>query len=379
MEASRVSKFRIVVAGQLPPPVHGQAIYIEQTLKALSRYPDLQVEHLEFKFSRSMSEIRQPSARKILEAVRIAMKLLHMRFNGPIDLMLYPAGGPHTVPLLRDLLLLPLCLILSRRLVLNFHATGVAEALPKLPHYFAKTVVSIYRRARGALVLTEAGRSDAEATGIRHIEVVPNGLPDAYDSSLIEGRSDATTILYAGHLCPDKGTHHLLEAVGLLHKQCARKFRLVLLGEPSPPWTSATVHEEIVRRGITDIVSVEGVQTGTAKWKAFANADIFAFPSTAPYEGFPLVLLEAMMWKLPIVTTRWKGIPEVVGVDGGATLLDPATLPHGLAAALQSLLQAPQTLPERGEANRQRYLKLFAAEIVHSRLHEAILSFLIRE
>lgn len=66
-----------------------------------------------------------------------------------------------------------------------------------------------------------------------------------------------------------------------------------------------------------------------------AALDIFLMPSL--WEGFGLVLLEAMAQAVPVIASRVSAIPEVV-VDGETGLLVPARDVDALAAALENLL-----------------------------------------
>ena len=62
---------------------------------------------------------------------------------------------------------------------------------------------------------------------------------------------------------------------------------------------------------------------------------MFVLPSL--WEGFGLVLLEAMSRRLPIIASRVSAIPEVVA-DGETGLLVPARDVDGLANAMRTLL-----------------------------------------
>ena len=61
--------------------------------------------------------------------MRVLWRLFRIRMTGGVDLMLYPVGGPHMVPIIRDILLLPFARLASRKLVLQFHAAGIAESM----------------------------------------------------------------------------------------------------------------------------------------------------------------------------------------------------------------------------------------------------------
>ena len=87
------------------------------------------------------------------------------------------------------------------------------------------------------------------------------------------------------------------------------------------------------------------------------RADVFVHSSR--WEGFGIVLLEAMLAGLPIVATRVSAVPEVV-VDGETGLLVDAGDHDGLAAHLEALLTDKARAATLGEAGRRRALTEFS-------------------
>ena len=74
-------------------------------------------------------------------------------------------------------------------------------------------------------------------------------------------------------------------------------------------------------------------------------------------EGLPVVLMEAMALRRPVLTTFVAGIPELVrpGEDGW---LFPAGDVDALAAAMRDCLEAtPEALARMGEHARERVLR----------------------
>jgi glycosyltransferase involved in cell wall biosynthesis len=87
----------------------------------------------------------------------------------------------------------------------------------------------------------------------------------------------------------------------------------------------------------------------------YQSADIFAFPSRA--DTLPLVVLEAMVSRLPVVSTKVGGIPyEVTGETG--ILVNPGDS-AALADALDILCENPARRAAMGAAGRARAIEIF--------------------
>jgi glycosyltransferase involved in cell wall biosynthesis len=115
-----------------------------------------------------------------------------------------------------------------------------------------------------------------------------------------------------------------------------------------------------------------GVQIGGGKWQYYRNADIFLFPSFFHSETFGIVLLEAMSFSLPIVTTRWRGIPDVVE-EGSCAILCETRDVAGCRDALAQLVNDPSLRDRMGRKSRERFLRYFTIE-AHRKAMEAALS-----
>ena len=77
------------------------------------------------------------------------------------------------------------------------------------------------------------------------------------------------------------------------------------------------------------------------------------FAHTSRWEGFGIVLLEAMLAGLPIVATRVSAVPEIVA-DGETGLLVDAGDAEAVAAALSELLDDPARRTALGKAGLAR-------------------------
>ena len=90
-----------------------------------------------------------------------------------------------------------------------------------------------------------------------------------------------------------------------------------------------------------------------------AAFDVFVHPSL--WEGFGIVLLEAMALGLPIVASDVCAIPEIVS-DGQTGLLVPPGDSHGLAAAIIRLYRDRKLAKGLGQAGRSRLAQHFSLD-----------------
>jgi len=144
-------------------------------------------------------------------------------------------------------------------------------------------------------------------------------------------------ILFVGHDFRRKGGALLLQAFRRVRERLPTT-RLQIVGTSDVPGEPGV---EVLGR-IDDRARIA---------QLYAEASIFCLPSR--FEPFGLVLIEAMAYGLPCVSTTVCGIPEIV-INGETGLLVPPDDSSSLAAALLRLLEHPAYAALLGAAGRRR-------------------------
>jgi glycosyltransferase involved in cell wall biosynthesis len=78
-----------------------------------------------------------------------------------------------------------------------------------------------------------------------------------------------------------------------------------------------------------------------------------------------------MSFGLPIVTTRWRGIPDVAGESGGAFIVEPKR-PDLVAERLEVLLRDSELRTVMGRKNREWFCSHYTLEIFRERMERAL-------
>jgi colanic acid/amylovoran biosynthesis glycosyltransferase len=153
-------------------------------------------------------------------------------------------------------------------------------------------------------------------------------------------------ILNVAQLERRKGQAVLIEAIAQL-ADAGVPLRATIVGEGPERSALERLCEQL---GVSDRVELVGA-VGQDEIRAFyAHADVFCLPSFA--EGVPVVLMEAMAMRMPVIATRIMGVPELVE-DGVSGLLVAPGRSDELAAALRELAGSPPLRRRLGERGRQ--------------------------
>ena len=339
---------KVLVLGQTPPPVHGQAMAIEALVRG--HLDGVEVTHLRMAYSQETGEIGRFGLRKVTHLASLVGRSW-LALARDRDLVLYYPPGSTLMPVLRDVIFLSLVRPMARATVLHFHAGGVSQ--------FVETrgwLRRLTRRALGgaeaAIHLMPSATPDGQYFGARAVFNVPNGadVPRVPRERADDG---ALRLLFVGLHTESKGVRLVIRAVDALRRRGV-PCEAHLVGE----WCDAA--EERACKGLvrklelSDHVTFRGRLDGQAKWQAYADADLFFFPTFYEAELMPLVIIEAMAQGLPVVASRWRCIPDVV--DDGVT--GHLFAPRDLAAAVDQLARLHKDQGHRqtlGQAARARY------------------------
>jgi glycosyltransferase involved in cell wall biosynthesis len=167
--------------------------------------------------------------------------------------------------------------------------------------------------------------------------------------------ADAKIVALVGRISEQKGQEELIRAAQSVRLTVPEALFLIV-GAPDQPERAAGLAALVGELGLRDAVRFCGFVTDMPL--LYAAIDVLAAPSR--WEGFGLMLVEAMAAGLPIVASRVGAIPDVVAEDETALLVPPAD-PPSLAAAIASLLGDPRRARRMGELGRKR-AQLFSWE-----------------
>lgn len=157
---------------------------------------------------------------------------------------------------------------------------------------------------------------------------IPNPLPFALPAQPAPRTSK--TVLAVGRLVHAKGFDVLLSAWALV-VQCMPDWKLMIVGEGQERSALEALRDQL---GLRTNVALPGAFSDITR--AYEQASIFCLSSR--YEGFGLVLIEAMAFGLPIVSTACETGPRELLEDKRDAILVAVDDHQALAGALLRLI-----------------------------------------
>jgi glycosyltransferase involved in cell wall biosynthesis len=353
--------------------------------------------HVNSRVSKELDDIGGFRLGKLFLLVLYCLQAIWCRFRYGVTTLYYVPAPGKSFALYRDWMVMMLCRPFYRKVILHWHAAGLAGWLETSVRMRTRSLT--YRFLKNvdlSIVLSDYNRADAEKLVPKRVAVVAVGIPDPcpkFDTEILPRREarlaararilagqdsaeeseehpEIVRVLYLAHCMREKGLFDTLEGVALANKQLSAaqsslRMHLTVVGAFVSPAEEQDFQKRVTELGAGKVVQSLGFVSTERKQQCLAEADMFCFPTYYSAENQPGNLLEAMAYGLPIVTTRWRSLPEML--PGGYPAIVSPKVPREVATALCKLVAENPC-----RALRAHFLEHFTLEQHLRKMAEAI-------
>ena len=310
-------KIRTLLVGPLPPPMGGSTRHFLTLVEDLRAHQAFDIRVIDT----SRGDEHALRSRTLAVGLKTLWSVL-MQLRSA-DIVSYHASNRGM--LVVGPFIVALCKLARKPVVLRIFGGGFGD------YYFAQGRLqrAVIRRLilSADVVLLQTRRSIAQlqehATGrlVWFSTYVRQQVPPPATSVAPAEDKRCARFVFLGHLWRAKGIETMLEAAAKLPSGCS-----IDIYGPTEEYTA----DEIDARG-GGRVRYRGFLTHDEVDARLWDYDCLVLPTFHPSEGYPGVIAEAYVHGLPVITTRWLAIPEIVDESCGL-LIEPRDTPAFIRA-----------------------------------------------
>ena len=355
-------KNKILFVLHLPPPIHGASMMGQYIKDSVVIKDTFNTKFINLSTSKTVDEIGKSP---LLKTSRY-LKILILFLKNIIDFKpatIYIAITARGLGFYKDLPIAILAKLFSKKLILHYHNKGVAlNQNKKVDNVLYKF---LFKNAK-VILLSKKLRDDVKKYVKKNdLFYCPNGIPIIEDKLPITLEHEVPQILFLSNLIESKGVFVLLDALKILKNKSVCFFCNLVGGEGDI--SNHILNDKINKLGLTDVVKYHGKKYNNDKSNLFNQADLFVFPTFYHNECFPLVILEAMMYGLPVISTNEGAIPDIVKHNETGFVVVKQN-PIKLAEKIEWLINNPELGKKMGEEGQNQFYKKYTINKFEHRL-----------
>ncbi|MFK5938709.1 MAG: glycosyltransferase [Sulfurimonas sp.] len=362
-----MKKVKLLCILHYSPPAHG-ASKVGDLIKSSEKLKDkFDCRFIKIKSSDTIGDIGKVNYKKIYFVMELFFKILFTILVFRPE-KIYFTASVNGVAFYRDVLLSNIwkfyTLFKPCEFFYHYHTKGVKEFVKnnkknRLTRYFLKDV--------NLVLLSPMLENDFESVKTyKKVLYLPNGVENNYDDKSFENyisKKDflKINILYLSNMIKSKG---YFEALKLATQYKDQDIHFHFAGG----WQNNDDKKEffsfIKENNLKDIVTFYGFVDGIQKQELFEKSHVFIFPTQYKKEAFPISILEAFSYGLPVLSTNEGSIPYIIDIKSGVVTNN---LKDGFENILKNYINI-----KTSRYCRKRYLKNFTLEKFEKNLLEIL-------
>lgn len=357
-------KKKILFILHLPPPLHGASVMGKYIQESHLINESFECDFINYSASKNVEDVGVFSLNKMYFLIKNIVIIIKLHFQKKFDLY-YITPTSQGLGFYRDFLLVQTLKLLGAKIILHFHNKSGKEWISK--GYNRWLLSKFYRNLDIILLGKELYSEKTPFIKENNVHYCPNGIVvndfDNIDS--IFKNETKYKFLFLSNYIKEKGIFTLIEACSIL-KRKGFLFQCDFIGA----WknvNSQDVNDNIGEHGLEEYVNFLGPKYNMDKIEFFRQSNCLIFPTYYEGETFGLVLLEAMSYGLPCISTFEGCIPSIID-DGETGFCVEAKNAEALAEKMAWMMNNPRSAETMGKRGYEKFLANYTLNHFEQRL-----------
>lgn len=311
------SKKKLLFIGRFPPPVYGTSLMNEKYANSKIINKEFDIKKIKINFSKDIYNKERFGIKKLFHGLmNIPVLIYHLIKKS--DLVYFDATVKG-MAFYRDSIYIFLVKLFRKNILIGFHSKGLKKETKKskIKEFYYKLV---FRNTK-AILLSELLFHDVDNLfQKKDVYFNPNGIEDVISDKefekIQEKREKRKTkkILYLSNMLESKGPLDALKVCNFLKKE-GLDFECFFAGD----WEDYNFKEKwlsyLKEKNLENNCKFLGPKYNQEKYDLMKEIDFVVFPTKYPLECYPLIILEAFMFGIPVYSYDNGAIKEIIDKD----------------------------------------------------------------
>lgn len=372
---SAAEKTKILFILHMPPPVHGAAMVGQYIHDSQLINAEFDCRYINFTTAQSLEDVGKGGVKKLKTFLNLIKSIKkEIRAFNPDWIYITPNSAGK--PFYKDFVIVQFCKYISKAgIILHFHNKGVKSKEKK---FFDNLLYKRFFKNTKVILIAKPLQEDIQKyVSPQDCYICHNGIPQIHHIQP-KRENKIPHILWLTNIMRTKGLMEFVDALKIL-KDRGITFQADFIGGITQEITKDEFQQKLNENGLGDCTIYHGEKYGNEKDSFLQQADIFVLPSYT--EAFPLSILEAMQYSIPVVTNNVGGICDAIENGSNGILLggNKPVIEYNLQAdskeladAIETLISNPDMRKTMGETAHKKYIESFTLESFYSKFHNVL-------
>lgn len=305
---------KILFLGRFAPPMHGAAKMNDLYFNALKRNNNFEVKKIKLNKYDSLEDIGKIGWEKIKGYFQTLKELISeiRKFDPEV---IYLEMAPRGIAFFKDSILVLISKLFKKKVFIQFHAKGANQTTKnKIAESYYKFIFKNTKIILLSKVLFDDIKNVAK---LEQIEILPNGITDEitdkeFQKIIITRKKNKKLIfLFLSNMIETKGPIEVLKICNELNKE-GIDFECNFIGKFQNEEFKIKFMDRVKEYRLDKKCKYLGAKYGKDKKPILQKTDFLIFPTQYPEECYPLVILEAFMYGIPVFSYNNGAISNIV-------------------------------------------------------------------
>jgi len=302
----------VLFMGRFYPPMHGAAKMNGLYYNVLKK--NYKIKKIKINYSDSIDQIGRFNLKKIFGIFIVFSKLLYQLIVFKPD-MIYFEIAPKGLAFFRDSIYVLMCKLFREKILFSLHASGISNGINS--EFKKKYYKFIFRKTKIVLLSKLLYFDIKDIFDKKDVYFLGNGIEDELsdkESDIIfkeRKKNRKTRILFLSNMIESKGPLDALVVCKKLRGD-GLDFECNFVGAWENDETEKKWKKKLEEFELEDSCKYLGPKYGEDKKKILIRTDFLIFPTKYFMECYPLVILEAFMFGIPVLSYDTGAIKEMI-------------------------------------------------------------------